>query len=1211
MSTGPKKKKKSQEAKDWNQKMTGKSSTDTRSIDDLMAFIDGPKKTSSNKPQEKKKKKPQNVTCPNPVRLKKNETLAAMKHLVKAEGALNFRLKANKSEDKHGETKPLPPGKHQLTILAQPKGDFQAGETTVTLIVKDEQSIKWSDPPPIFYGQTLKAVKFNATASGGKSPSYKIDDIPLDQIDLLEVGDHDITVTAPETDNHHPKTATWKLHVKKASPEVTWKPPAAWQGGKVGPEHLNAEYLAGDGKLNYVADQEAIIDASAPPKLTVTADATDRYEALPEVQVTLTVVDQADVAEAFGIKASDLPNLAKDLGGEQSLLTLLTDFKAEELSELTRTLGGAVQIARILPTVPSSQLKQACDGFGGPRGFAAAYVEGLEESPDKLNELLEAFGGDLGSLSELTREGGLGDQPKVLGKLVASVCEEDSKKLKELCVAFKNPDAREYLRGVLSDGGLATRPEILTTLLKRGCGNDPKKLVEFCREFQTPEDQKKLKELIDNGLGGLPDETERLGDVLGRGLGGEPKRLKELHSAFNGGPPPGADLRKLQKTLDSLNAPSPPPPPPPPPPLPQRTGSRTNNLLRLLNRPPGDPNNPDVSKLKTVYYDRLESNTAAGNAQAVRDQAFRDEALIKSASTAREHANSKGASQEAKAAGAAVKKAMAASSAASLAEPDLPSEYATATKSAVNSAAECAELSNIAAETGLANRNQIAATLRQNNSELDEKTLNELIVEESQKLDEAARKAAEIAQKAAVEANKVGASKETVQAAALAAEAALKAARAAVSDGAIKAALGGALAAAEAVAAATLAAAKTQADTTAQEKSRESATALGGSGTPQQKEAAVQAAARTRLQAVLANSETAREKMLNARVAESRARELAADPNATDKEIENALNAARLADQAARDALATAAQDACREAYNNLPRDPVVPTADQLAELLALADAANSAAVEAHTTSTRNAAFVAADDAYVLIRNLGKSGDSVSNLNTAAPFGVEGSEQLRALAGAANRNHRKGESPLALESLLRIGSTMKKKNPPNTDFAVNSTTNADQNHICGRHTRECFTFAEDELCNQEDVFKGFEIMGKKEGQTLTNTETSLVAKTDKSVLKPTTFFPETVGPEKIREYLKMAVSNVESGGGRISTGNGKVPFNTSIANSLSGGGYLQAKNVPVGDGFTVTIGFRRGAHGTTYVAQMYPDGGPGLEKVDFYDMHAIKSGLGV
>ena len=41
MSTGGQKKKtKSQEAKDWNQQMTGKSTKDARSIDELMAFIE-------------------------------------------------------------------------------------------------------------------------------------------------------------------------------------------------------------------------------------------------------------------------------------------------------------------------------------------------------------------------------------------------------------------------------------------------------------------------------------------------------------------------------------------------------------------------------------------------------------------------------------------------------------------------------------------------------------------------------------------------------------------------------------------------------------------------------------------------------------------------------------------------------------------------------------------------------------------------------------------------------------------------------------------------------------------------------------------------------------------------------------------------------------------------------------------------------------------
>jgi hypothetical protein len=1204
MSNGGKKQKnKSQAAKEWNQKMTGKPPVDDRSIDDLMAFIDGPKKTPSKKPQEKKKKKPQVVKCPDPVRLKKNETLAAMKHLVTAEGPLSFRLKVDKSEDKHGETKPLPPGRHRLTILAQAKGDFLAGETSVMLCVKDEQTIKWSDPPPIRYGQTLKAVKFNATASGGKSPSYKIDGTPIDQIDLLEVGEHTIEVNAPETDNHHPKTATWKLQVQKAVPSVTWKPPAVWHGGKVSDEHLKPEYVTGDGEFEFVADKETIVDVSAPPTLSVTAKATDRYEALPKVEVTLTVVDQEDVAEAFGIKGTDLSSLAKDLGGEQNLLTLMSDFQPEELAGLARELGGAPQIAAILPTIPSSQLKQACDGFGGPLGFAAAYNDGLEKSPEKLEELIDAFDGNLSSLGELTNEGGLGAHPKVLGHLIGSICEGDYDQLKQLCGAFKKKESREQLKGVLTEGGLATRPEILSSLLKRGCEGEPKGLVAFCDEFKTPEDQKKLKELVDHGLGGLPTEVERLGDVLGRGLGGEPKRLKELHTAFNGGPPPGADLRKLKKTLDSLNSPS---PPPPPPPLPERTGSRLRNVLTLLNRPPGDPKKPDVSKLKTSYYNNLESSSSAGNAQSVRDRAYRDESLVKTFATAKEHADSKGATKECKAAVASAKKLMTASSVLSLAEPELPVEYSQALTTALNTASECAELSNMSAATGLENRNRIVKSLGETG--LEGRELDERVNVEAEKLNQAARDAAEIAKAAAVEANKVGATKETIQAAALAAEAAFKAARAAVSDSVIQATLTDAIAAMEAVAAATRTAAKTQANTQANSKSQASALAVGGAGTPQQKEAAITAAARSRLQAVLANSNDASEKLLNARVAESKAREVAANSASTDKEISDALNTARLADQAARDALATAARDACLDAYNKLPIDPDIPTADQLAELLAFADAAISAAVEAHTTGIRNATFTAADNAYKLIRDLGTPGNSVSNLETAAPFGVEGSEQLRALAGVAKQNLRKGESPLSLESLLRIGSTMKKKNLPD-DFAINSKTNADMAHICGRHTRECFTFAEDELCNLEDVFKGFEIAAKKSGQILTQNESSLVAKTDESVVKPTTLFPETVDPAKIREYLKKAVSLVESGSEFISTGNGKVPFSDSIANSVSGGGFLQAREVPVGDGFTVTIGFRRGSHGSVKVVQMYPDGGPGLEKVDFFDMHAIKKGL--
>jgi YD repeat-containing protein len=169
-----------------------------------------------------------------------------------------------------------------------------ASQSTTLTVTKANQTITWSNPADIVYGTPLSPAQLNATVSVlGPAPGGALTYTPPAGT-LLQAGIGQIlSVSAAETPNYNPATATALLTVQKAKPVLTWaNPTGIVYGTALSSTQLNA---AADvpGSFVYTPPAGTILNAGPAQTLTVsfTPSDTHNYE---NAAATVTI----DVAKA-------------------------------------------------------------------------------------------------------------------------------------------------------------------------------------------------------------------------------------------------------------------------------------------------------------------------------------------------------------------------------------------------------------------------------------------------------------------------------------------------------------------------------------------------------------------------------------------------------------------------------------------------------------------------------------------------------------------------------------------------------------------------------------------------------------------------------------------------------------------------------------------------------------------------------------------------
>ena len=110
------------------------------------------------------------------------------------------------------------------TFTPTNSANYTAATASVSLtVVKATPTITWATPADIVYGTALSATQLNATASADGTFTYT----PAAGASL-NAGVHilSVTFTPVDTANHATATANVSLSVLKATPVITWAPPA-------------------------------------------------------------------------------------------------------------------------------------------------------------------------------------------------------------------------------------------------------------------------------------------------------------------------------------------------------------------------------------------------------------------------------------------------------------------------------------------------------------------------------------------------------------------------------------------------------------------------------------------------------------------------------------------------------------------------------------------------------------------------------------------------------------------------------------------------------------------------------------------------------------------------------------------------------------------------------------------------------------------------
>ncbi len=262
------------------------------------------------------------------------------------------------------------------------------------------------------------------------------------------------------------------------------------------------------------------------------------------------------LAVGCGASAADFKNLSATFKGKDG---------AAGLKRLVDT-GGLAD-----PTAKSDCLGQLlAHGAGDPAPDADTRAKSL------LKLCTELDGPTCIKLSEVVKEGGLGQQPESFAHLVGISCKGNAANLKDFVGAFDTKDKREGLARMTSTGGLGAEntstgqvvvdPRCLARLVDLGRPDaDSATLAEksgsfatLCAAMDGPACANLSKLVKDGGLGTDPDV---LGHLVGTGCQGDGVKLKALATSIGNDGPAQVGLKKLVKdagfgTQDSVGLPT-------------------------------------------------------------------------------------------------------------------------------------------------------------------------------------------------------------------------------------------------------------------------------------------------------------------------------------------------------------------------------------------------------------------------------------------------------------------------------------------------------------------------------------------------------------------------------------------------------------------------------------------------------------------------------
>jgi hypothetical protein len=174
-----------------------------------------------------------------------------------------------------------------VTLTPTDSTDYTTATATVPLTVnKATPTIAWTAPAAITYGTALSATQLNATPSvpGNLVYTPALGATPSAGQQTLSV-----TLTPTDSTDYTTATATVQLTVNKATPTITWAPPAAISyGTTLGAAQLNATSTVG-GNFAYTPSTGALLGVGQQT-LSVTFTPTDSNDyTTATATVTLTV----------------------------------------------------------------------------------------------------------------------------------------------------------------------------------------------------------------------------------------------------------------------------------------------------------------------------------------------------------------------------------------------------------------------------------------------------------------------------------------------------------------------------------------------------------------------------------------------------------------------------------------------------------------------------------------------------------------------------------------------------------------------------------------------------------------------------------------------------------------------------------------------------------------------------------------------------------
>jgi hypothetical protein len=187
-----------------------------------------------------------------------------------------------------------------------------------------------------------------------------------------------------------------------------------------------------------------------------------------------------------------------------------------------------------------------------------------------------------------------------------------------------------------------------------------------------------------------------------------------------------------------------------------------------------------------------------------------------------------------------------------------------------------------------------------------------------------------------------------------------------------------------------------------------------------------------------------------------------------------------------------------------------------------------------------------------------------------------------------------------LPQLIRIAATIEKAPPSGaqpTGLATGACADvkaADMAHFCDRHTREHTKFVD--------------LAGKNIVTAELNSVDLDTRKRGKRKAKTTSLWPEGVTDVEIARWVSLALTTL---GAQVPRNANFLPGGPLPVGGNKKGNFIQFNGVaiPSAPPYVVTIGFEWLGPNDIKITQFYPEGGPGLASVVFYDLHAIQAGV--